>query len=508
MAIFADLEHRRADSWTVALIVLSFLGAASAAGYVIASGKPIPILLTVGVIASIALFSALRLVVWLVIIGTLLVSGPVIMFVPGLDKVGWLFSLLGFFLLGAAFLYAAVGRHRFTRPAPIFVGIAAVIVALGCLSLLYSGGPLSEGVRAIKRYYQYFGLIFILAVVPFAATTMRRWWKFLLLIALIQLPFALFQRIFLVPLREGMPRVVPVDIVVGTMEGSLTGGGSSGVMVLLLLFALSAVLATYREGMLSTRNFVILAFAFMTPVALGQVNLTMILFPIAIATAFSDRIRRYPFRFAMFLLLVAIPMFAFAVWLYISTQTYAGQSFDAKLAEILNYNFGDAGYYGGLGLNRMTVYSYWIGQQSLADPLSFVFGNGLGSSFGGIDEANPGHMDKAHGWMFIGLTTGSSLLWDLGVLGFALYLSMLVAAVVCAYRLVSNAKPGFDRAFCTSLFSMASMLVVMLFYSEAMVSVPSLEVLAALTLGMIAWRHRSEADGRTASSFSRSAHAA
>lgn len=477
------------DSLTVAAIVAAFVAAGLLAGLVIALGNPVPIALALGVIGGLAMLNALPLVVWIILVGVLVLSGPVFMFVPALDKASWLFSLLGFFLSGAALLYAAIGRARFSRPLPLFVVIAIAVLALGLVSLVYSSGPLSEGVRAGKRYFQFMGILFILAVVPFSPGLVRRWWGFLVVLALLQLPFALYQRVVLVPMREGMPGVVPVDIVVGTMEGSLTGAGSSSVMVLFLLFMFAYLIAAYRDGVISGRSFITLASIVLVPFGLGEVNLIVVLLPLVLAVLFLDLIRRRPFLVTLGTA-VALPLLGILGWLYLSMQAFPGQPLDVKLAEIVAYNFGEAGYY-GRGLNRTSVYAYWIAHQSLSDPISLTFGHGLGSSFGSITELNPGHMDRAHSGMFIGLTAASSVLWDLGVVGFLLFMALYLSAAQYAYRLARFARPGFDRAFCRALHAMAVMLIVMFFYSDAAISLPTQEVLSALTLGLIAWRWRS-----------------
>jgi len=496
------LWPNRPDALAVAAIIAAFSTAALFTGYVIALGDPIPIALILGAIAGVALLNAIPLVIWIILVGVLLVGGPVMMFVPALLKASWLFSVLGFFLTAAAILFAAIGRDRFPRRSPSFVFVAILLLALGLVSLLYSGGPLSEGVRATKRYFQFFGLLFILAVVPLPAELIRRWWVFVMGLALVQLPFALFQRIVLVPTREGMPGVVADDIIVGTMEGSLTGGGASGVMVLLLVFALSFLLAAHREGLLGLRALVLLSLLVTTPFALGQVNLIVVLLPLALAVTFADLIRRRPLRFVLGIALV-LPLLGWLGWLYLTMQAAAGgKPVDLKLLEIISYNFGDIGYYGS-GLNRTSVYTYWWANQSLSDPVSFFFGHGLGSSFGGMNELNPGHMDAAHSRMFIGLTAASAVLWDLGVVGLALIVGMYLSAAHHAYRLTLVARPGFDRAFCRALHAMSLLLVVMLLYSEGPISLASQEVLSALTLGLIAWRWRSEGRRTDSDSMSR-----
>lgn len=482
------LQVIRHDAPWVAAIVAAYVMAAVLVGYAIATGRPTPVALILGAIAGVALLNALPLVVWAVLIGTLLISGPTIMFVPVLSTAEWMFSLMGFFLAGAAVLHAAIGRERAGGTVPGFVVLVVVFMVFGATSIAYSGGPIVEGIRAAKRYFQFYGILFILAVVPFRETIVRRWWAFLLFLAGLQLPFAVYQRILLVPLREGLPNVVPIDIVVGTMEGSLTGGGSSSVMALFLLWMQCFVLAAWRERMIRWRVGVALLSIFAVPLAIGEVNAIVVLLPIALAFLYLDLIRKRP-KMLVAAALIAVPILVGAGWLYLATQTHAGQPLEAKLSEILAYNFGEAGYY-GRGLNRTSVFTYWARHHNLDDPVSFVFGHGLGSSFGGIAELNPGHMDRAHTGMFIGLTSASAILWDLGLVGLILALAILYMAGRTAYQLTLSAAPGFDRAFCRTLSVMVPLLAVMLFYSDAMIAVPSQETLAAATLGLIAWRWR------------------
>lgn len=479
--------YTRPDTLTAAAIVAAFVAASLLAGYVIASGRPVPIALTLGAIMGVALLNALPLVVWIVLVGVLLVSGPVTMFVPALEKASWLFSILGFFLVGASMLYPAVGRHRFARPVPSFVIIAVLFFTFGLLSLTYSGGPVSEGIRAGKRYFQFFGILFILAIVPFPSSLVRRWWLFVVALAAVQLPFALFQRIVLVPGREGMPGVVPIDIVVGTMEGSLRGGGNSSVMALLLVLALSFALALHREGSLSTRRLLLLAALFVTPMAMGEVNLLVILLPLAVAMVYIDMIRRQALRFLLGAAL-ALPLIAGAALAYVMIGSQ--ETLSTVIDSVIAYNFGDKGYF-GQGLNRTSVYLYWLRHHGFSDPVAVFFGHGLGSSFGGLLEPNPGHMDQVHSRMFIGLTAASAVLWDLGLVGLLLLLGIYLSALHHASQTALSAQPGYDRALCRTLYAMVPMLAIMLFYSNAAISAPSQEVLTALGFGLIAWRWRS-----------------
>ncbi|MCO5101771.1 MAG: hypothetical protein M9885_12925 [Burkholderiaceae bacterium] len=481
--------NARSDTRAAALIVLSFATAAALAGYMIASGRPIPILLTLGAILGFALLNALSFVVWLILVGVLLVSGPVTMFVPALEKAGWLFALLGFFLTGAAILYSSIGRDRFSRPLPAHVVMAMLLLTFGVLSMGYSEGPLTEGIRAAKRYFEFYGLLFILSVVPFPPRLVRRWWGFLVALALVQLPFAIYQRVVLVPMREGMPDVVPVDIIVGTMEGSLTGGGSSSVMAFLCTLILTFLLAAWRERIVSARRVLPILVIVFTPLMLGEVFLVFVLFPLAFLVLYGDLIREHPRRFFLTIIL-AVPILVALGWAYLIALTGPGQSLGSTIEAVVAYNFGTTGYYGS-SLNRSSVLTYWASQHGLSDPVGLLFGHGLGSSFGGVNEPDPGHMDRAHANLFIGLTAASSVLWDLGILGFLLVVAMYLSGASRAARMVRLSAPGFDRALSRTLCAAALMLASMLFYSSAEFSVASQQVLSAFCLGSIAWLWRS-----------------
>jgi len=494
--MFQRLDARpiglRPESLTTTAIVAAFAAAGVLAGIVVASGKPIPIALVLGTIIGIALLNTLSLVVWVVLIGTLLVSGPVVMFAPELEKATWAFSMLGFLLAGAAILHSTIGRRRQPGPTPDFVVLALCAASLGLLSLLYSGGSWDEGIRAVKRYFQYFGLMFALAIVPFTPGLIRRWWKFVIFLAIVQVPFTLAQRVFLLPTLENRPEIYPPDLIVGTMEGSLAvGGGSSSVMALVVVFAISYLLSLYRERLMPTARLALTVVVLAIPLVIGEVTLIVVLVPLALAAVFHDFLRVSPLR-ALGGVVLAATIAGAGGWIYLMLNAEPGWTMTDSFKAVVAYNFGTIGYFEG-SLNRTSVLTHWLQNHGLHDPIALVFGHGLGASFGGPLTPDPGHMSLRYPRLQIGLTAASSLLWDLGLAGLSIFILVYFAASRAALRLVGSANPGFDRAFCRALLAMSWMLIVMLFYSNGPISVPSLQVLTALTLGLIAWRQRSGA---------------
>jgi hypothetical protein len=184
-------------------------------------------------------------------------------------------------------------------------------------------------------------------------------------------------------------------------------------------------------------------------------------------------------------------------WIYLELQATDGRTMSVaeRFKESIEYNFGRAGYFGGRGLNRTTVLRYWWEHHGLADPIGTFFGHGLGSSYGaGERVALTGHMHNAHRGQGIGQTGIAAMLWDLGLLGTLLFYGALVSAALAALRLVHRAQPGFDRVLCRTLLGAMAVLCTIPFYTDQILQVPSLEVLAALLIGLVAWRLRNPID--------------
>ena len=478
-------------------LIAGFVAAALFSGLVVATGQPILIGLAIGTIFGVMLLRALELVVWIVLAGALLISGPVILFNPGLSKIAWLFSVLGFFLLIAAVLYPALGRKHPPGRLPRFVAVAVAFLVWSVLISFFSEGTLTEMVAGFKRYYQYWGLLFAFAVVPFAPRNVNRWCAFIVALALVQLPFAMYERMVLVPMREGVPGFTALDIVVGSFEGLMTGAGSSSVLAFFLVAMLGFVFSAYRDGLFGFGVLLVLTGIIGAPLLMGETKVVVVLLPLMLLAVFHDQVRKRPVVFIVGAVIAAAAIVGIAyVYVFMLVEPGESATADQRIDEIIKYNFGSKGYYGN-SLNRFSVLPYWWEQHGWQNPVHLIFGHGIGSSYGletrfqgqGGTLAT-GHIYLQHPRMAIGLTAASTLLWDLGLLGFLFFLYLLWSAWCGAIVQVNRARPGIDRTICRTLLASVTLLGVMVFYVDQMVSTPSMEVLAALTLGLIAWRSR------------------
>ncbi|MGE0800691.1 MAG: hypothetical protein AB7O55_20410, partial [Lautropia sp.] len=473
------------------LLTLVFVGAGAVAGLVVATGNVVMIALVVGAIAGILLLNAPAAAVWVLLFGIMLVNGPVGFFTPALARIVWLFSLLGIFVAGMALLYSAVGRSRPNRPMPAFVWLALVFAIMAGVCALFSNGSLAEIAAGAKRQFQFWGLVLLLALVPFKWTTVRYWMLFLFGVALVQVVPALYQRVVLVPQVMGfeMPGFVAFDIVVGTFEGSLYGGGSSAVMAMYLVIAGVGTLAALGERLIGPVRCLVLLAAIFAPLALGETKVVLAMVPTVLLCAYYDAIAKRPLAFlgaAVLTLMIA----AVLAYVYFLVQVTGDLNWRDNLEQTFAYNFGERGYY-GTGVNRLTAVPYWFQQQSWAEPLRALFGYGVGSSYGVDGRAPlPGHMFTAHAGMYIDLVAASLLLWDYGFVGASLFLAVLLGAAVTAARCLREAVTPWDRTLCRVLLGSLGASAIMLFYSASMVVTVSHSFLLAIMLGLIAWRAR------------------
>ena len=309
-----------------------------------------------------------------------------------------------------------------------------------------------------------------------------------------QLPFTLYQRVVLVPGVMGYdkPGFVPFDIIVGTFEGSMTGGGASSIMAMLQVMVLFAVFYAWREKLLNGFWTLLLTVALLVPLGLGETKVVLIMMPVVLFAAYFDLVAKRPLAF---LGIVVATLFFGAIlgYFYFVVQTsgdIANMSFDENLRDTIEYNFGNRGYY-ATGVNRLTAVPYWFESQSWNDPIETLFGTGVGSSYG-VDGLvpDPGHMFLAHPGMYIDLLTTSTVLWDFGIVGFILYFMIIFGAMRSVAKCFAEATTAWDRLLCRMLMASLAVTLLMAVYSNSAVVLVSHAFIVSLTLGLVAWRYR------------------
>lgn len=472
--------------WASIAIVSAFVLLAAVSGAIVASDNMMMQVVAGGALLGLLLLGAPSVAVWLVVFGVLLITGPLVFYVPQAGRVPWLFSMLGFFLLGASILYEGLGKSWQRGRMPAFAWVAVAFILYASVSVAWSELSPRDTMGGIKRYLQFWGLMTALVMIPFSEGFIRRLLWVVVAMSVLQFPLAIYQRIWLVP---ALP-FHTLDTVVGTLELSPTGRGSAGVLGLWQVAVLAALVALYREKLISGFTTTVLLGATFVPILVGDVNVMFLWLPMVLAAVYWDQLRERP---VMFLTagagLIAV-LVVFGAFYLVFQQAAPGQTatIEERLRDLESYNLGDRGYGSHSDLNRLSSIKYWAQHHGLHDPVGTMFGHGLGSSFTSGEQMS--ELMVRHGGRTLDLVSAGALLWDLGVVGLLLLSAVFAMATLTALRLCRVAAPGFDRALARSSLASMLLLCTMLIYNNGLLQTPSQQVLTSISLGALAWLAR------------------
>ncbi len=464
----------------LALLVLLIGFGAVLFGMIAATANPLIIALAIGLVGGSFLLANPRWIVWIVLVAGLAGGVLISLAGPQFSKLPWGVVILSFLLMLPVVFSLLKGIQ-----VPAFVWLLAIFLCLAVVSTLVQSPAFGEFVAGSKRYFQAYGLLFALALIPFAARDVRQWRTALAGIALLQLPFALYERFVLVPLRGGLEsgKAEATDIVAGTFGANLEGGSPNSLMVAFLLIAMAFAYMRWREGVLPGWKALLFAIPCFIPLFLGETKIVLVLIPLILLVLH----RREAFsRPGMFLLVGLIGAALMTLLAFVYVELMWKRPLLDVLAETIAYNFQQKGH-GHAFLNRTTVLLFWWQKQSLADPAGFLFGHGIGSAYTGVLSFSIGHLAAKYLGYGIDLTTLSLLLWEVGVIGLVLHLAIFVMAWVAAGRLALTARDPAVRADALAIQAAIAVFLLFHYYTNSIVSLLSGELMVAVILGYLGY---------------------
>lgn len=480
----SGVDFGKAALWLLLSVLV--LALALFFGLLAVTASPILVGMGAGLVLGVFLLMKPDVLIWLILLLGLAGGAFVSMAGPQFSKITWAVSILGFILLFLSlFNLPLVGRSR-GQPPFIWVALAFLLVTLATtVAQWYSTG---EVIAGVKRLFQAYGLMFAFATLALSSRQMGRFRKALLVVALFQLPFALYEFFVLVKERGGLTGAggsAATDVVAGTFGANLEGGSPNSVMAIYLLIALAFLFARWKERLLPLPKLVLLCVPLVVPFFLGEVKVLFILIPLAFLVLFKRDLPRRPVFFMM-MALFGVLFIALLGYLYATLiiREPIEHIFEATLA----YNVENQGY-GGYYLNRTSVVQFWWQQQSWSNPLAFVFGNGLGSSFS-APSVVPGHIAMKWPLYGIDLTTASSLLWDTGFMGLGLFMLTLLSAWRTCSFLQRDTRDVSVMADVTAIQTAIALFAVFVIYNDALVNSPPMEIILACVLGYLAYLYR------------------
>jgi hypothetical protein len=376
-----------------------------------------------------------RFGLWVAILGSLIVSGLIDLYVPKLRPLTW-----GLMVLSVGLAVVAFGMHHLRVTTKVnksensmLLPCAVFFVVCATFSALVNWHGIAGAAVGLKGFFQVWGICLAIYYLMEDEIDAGRLIKFLLLLGVLQIPSVLHQFIFLVPLRTGIIAeahgVEAVDVVAGTFGGAMTAGGRSSSLALLNIICMTILGAYWRAKLISRAKVFLLSGIFMFPLLLNEAKIIVVLIPVALFLLYRDQILRHLFKSLMVASALVLGMLAiFSIYVMLPGET---GSVSDMYNDTVAYNIGNKGY-GGLVLNRTTVYPFWFKEQIRSgSAVNMLVGYGPGATNTGSAVMNDSLANKRYAGYGIGLTAISAMLWEVGLLGTSVVLAMFYAA----YRL-------------------------------------------------------------------------
>jgi len=465
----------------VALLSLVF-------GLAAVTAEPVVVAMAAALVVGAVLLLNPKWIIDTVFVTGLVVSGLITIWVEGMgSKAVWGISLLSFMLMLLA-IFRMVTVPRVARGTPGFVWAALGFMMLALVSSLLQLNTPYETLSGFKRYFQGFGILFAFAWLVVGQQDIRRWLWLLLAVALIQLPWAIYQRSVLMPIRESLqhldPFMVPFDVIAGTFGASMLRGGANAEMAAFLIITLAFLLARWREKLIRMSRIALAAPFLLIPLFLGETKIVLLVLPLTLLILFRREVLSRP-HVAAAALLAGTVITIGAGYAYTVLNKL---SLEEQIQETLSYNFGDKGH-GSLHLNRTKVLTFWAEHQGMENPISPVFGNGLGSAH----DAAGGHIARQYPGYGISLTGAALLLWEQGLAGTFLFILMIYLAWRAAGQLLRTTSMPLLRADAAAIEAVMPLFAIFIFFRSTLFEVLSFQIVFAAILGYLAWMIRYDA---------------
>lgn len=461
-------------------------------------GLDIPIISAVLVVAliGVGLLALPRVATMAGLFAALVVAGLIELYAPQFAMLKWGLSGLGLAVAFSGVAHAALRPRpqldlQSARPGLAPLGWLAALFGLILASSVRNSGNLPLVMAGMKGYIQVWGYILALAFLPYGINHMERLMRALIWIGLLQLPFALHQFLVLVPMRStdalATKFVVAVDVVSGTFGGSAQGGGRSSTLALFEVIVVALCLAFWRKGKLTTLRLVVYCVAALFPLALNETKLVIVLIPITFAILFREEIRQRPLQTALGGIIVSLAMLLFlaSYVLLPSADSQKSSSADGMWSETLSYNVGQRGY-GSSMLNRTTVYPFWL-QETAGHGLwtDALIGFGPGNTNTASVVARGTLAQTRYSNLGIGLTSYSSLLWELGIFGVIIVIGLLWSTFRLTRKLIIQYDGSVHSELLKAIEAAIFCLLIFLAHSNYFVFDLSFQAVLAVILGYV-----------------------
>lgn len=469
-------------------------------GMLLGVGQKMLVAPIVGAAAGvILLMMPLSWMLTLLLAATFIVVG-VLTFFAKVGFITWLpYSLAGFLYL--YFLARTIELHNVGQAAlhSMFLWLGTFLIMV-VLSSLYADIPPMQWVAIGKSYFAFWSVLLIMAFLPVKEKTIEQLWKVFILVALVQLPVALYQYVVVGGTRVEAGTGDAWDVVVGTFGGTEEGGGQSAAMGFFQVVMVVFALALWRRALISKMLlFLVLAVAAAT-IYLAEVKAMLVLMPLAFLVIYRRDLLRRPRELVVGITLIV--GFMSVMPLAYNALHYerqgrramtASEFVDSLVSQTDRYVINRAS--GQMG--RITQLDFWAEQNARDISFEFLFGHGIGSTK--ISRLYIGDVARRYYPLPLGNTSASIMLWEVGLLGLAFFVGLLLAGARLAARLARDMRiSAFQRAILETSGIGLLLVVVTLPYKHYAIQLSSVQLLIVLMLGQAAYWYSRVGTGKPA----------
>ncbi|MBT9507769.1 hypothetical protein [Rhodoferax sp.] len=484
---FAPLQWAKKIDWTTTLTTLTTLLVAMVCGYAIPIlGAIVPAVISAMLLCLVVLALPAHVVVKFMLGLVMLIVGQLTFFF-GIQQAFWLPYLL-LLLLGIKYL---IEKLRFTSRVlrPLSLSNISVLICLFCILFFLSALSNSTDVTSFAVAAKNYLLPWILTL--FVASQIRQTgdldgvWKFFLWMVVVQVPFAIPQHFYFAK-RNG----ASLDAVVGSFGGNYLTGGASGAMAVFLVFGIVLAVAFFRRHQIGRKTLLGILVAALVTIALAEVKIFFFVLPLALVLLFRWDLIAHPTE-AIGYGLTGAAILALLLFSYQQTAssdlgkkktlgTYIENTIDSE---------SDPYFVNPLTkeVSRIGAILSWFRYNDLSDPRFYV---GHGPAASRVSQTLGSGVAARKYRFTLTTSTASTLLWDVGFIGYSLFIAVFSVAGLGALRLASYAPPK-EKATLEAIGVMLLLSVPLSVYNRDLIDSAVMQTLVAFWIGYVLLCRRS-----------------
>jgi hypothetical protein len=409
-----------------------------------------------------------------------LVIGGLAHFYLGIRSVFWLVYILAVAIF-LRFLVDMLRTRRITLPHRY---LPLILLALFQGSLLAaslaSPVPLADTAVGLKLYLPLWLIAIVIAFRPVSETFVMNLEKGALWLVVAQVPFV-FEQHF---------SYSDWDTVVGTFGGAPGVGGCSATVMLTSIMAILVAIKRYQTGLIRKRMAAFyIGIAFLLLLS-GETKAVLFLLPLALLVQQFPLLVRNPRIFAK---AVPVVLAALGAVFLVYNQLYWTQTSEGKQQTLADRSLGNTFSWDSVNestgdVGRIASIAIWLVDRR-TDTVHRIMGYGAGATREPGTTAAPGIIGVRFAPAAIGNTTVGQLLWEGGVFGVFLYMSLVLSVLMASLRLARRAADEPTRARMRTFAAVLTVLFIFQFYNCFLTTRPTEHIiLATLTAVIVAAR--------------------